>query len=415
MKRFRIKNILLIGLIFIILISTVTGLKTTDENKIELTKLISSVGFDNIDNINEKIITNNLNLIGKKCYGYQAYPNPDLIVWFDIDNLGTLNTIGTPISSDKISGGTWIDGVWWCCEYTPVSNSNIWIIDHITGNMTLIGASGSSEGLHGLAYDDTTETMYACGATNLFTINMTTGAATIVGPFGISGCLMIGIACDGYGNMYGEDLHTDSIYSIDPKTGSAELIGPLNLDLNHGQDMAIDKEDGTCYLSAFTVHDGDEGAVYTCNLTTGEVTKIGNFGTVPTQITGFVIPYTLNNPPNKPDISGPNKGKVGIEYNYTFVSTDPDGDDIWYHICWGDKEIIYIYGPYKSGEPIILSYNWTEKGTYSIQCKTRDIYDSESEWTYLEVTMPKSYNYNRWMVWLTRFPLLNRLLSWLIL
>ena len=54
---------------------------------------------------------------GKTCYGYQASPNPDLIVSFDIDNPETLNTIGTPITSDKIAGGTWVNGEWWCCEY----------------------------------------------------------------------------------------------------------------------------------------------------------------------------------------------------------------------------------------------------------------------------------------------------------
>ena len=232
--------------------------------------------------------------IGKTCYGYQVHPNPDLLVWFDIDYPGFLHMIGIPISSDKIAGGTWVDGVWWCCEYVPISNSNIWIIDHVTGEMTLVGTSGSSEGLHGLAYDDTTRTMYACGSTNLFTIDMETGAATLVGSFGISGSVMIGIASDGYGNIYGEDLHTDSLYSIDHATGTATLVGPLGLDLNYGQDMAIDKENGICYLSAFTVHAGNEGALYTCNLTTGTTTKIGNLGSEPTQITGFAIPYRLN-------------------------------------------------------------------------------------------------------------------------
>jgi len=339
----------------------------------------------------------------KTCYGYQAYPNPDLLVWFGIDDPGTLNTIGTPISSDKIAGGTWVDGVWWCCEYTPVNNSNIWIIDHLTGNMTLVGTSGSSEELHGLAYDDTTGTMYACGATNLFIINMSTGAATLVGPFGISSGLMIGIACDGNGNIYGEDLHTDSLYSIDPASGAATLIGLLGLDLNHGQDMAFDKEDGICYLSAFTVHAGNEGALYTCNLTTGATTKIGNFGAVPTQITGFVIPYSLNDSPDKPIIEGSSNGKAGEVYEYTFITSDPEGDDVYYWIEWGDDTVEEWIGPHASGKSVTLGHSWSKKGNYTIGCKARDIYDAESDWATLEVTMPKNkaFNFN--------FPLL----SWL--
>lgn len=368
----------------------------------------------NTDNINLQLQIAGKDLIrGKTCFGYQVYPNPDLIINFDINNPGTLNTIGVPISSDKISGGTWVDGVWWCCEYTPVSNSNIWIIDHATGDMTLVGDSGSSEGLHGLAYDDSEGTMYACGATNLFTINMTTGAATIVGSFGISGSVMIGIACDGYGNMYGEDLHTDSLYSINPKTGSAALIGLFGLDLNYGQDMAFDKESGICYLSAFTVHEGNEGALYTCNLTSGATTKIGTFGLEPTQITGFVIPYSLNNPPSTPTIDGPIRGKVGELYDYEFMSIDPNGDDIWYHICWGDKEIIYIYGPYNSGEEITLSYNWSERGSYVITCWARDEYDQISKNATLDVTIPRNKVVKNLYIlkWLRQLPILEILFN----
>ena len=97
-----------------------------------------------------------------------------------------------------------------------------------------------------------------------------------------------------------------------------------------------------------------------------------------------------NSPPNSPFINGPTNGKVGIDYNYTFISTDPDEDDIWYYISWGDKEIIYIYGPYSSGETITLSYNWSNKGNYIIQCKAMDENYLESDWTEFEVTMPRN-------------------------
>jgi hypothetical protein len=123
-----------------------------------------------------------------------------------------------------------------------------------------------------------------------------------------------------------------------------------------------------------------------------------------------------NKPPESPIITGPTKGKAGENYNYTFVSTDPDGDNITYYIGWGDKEILYIYGPYPSGEPITLPYNWSEKGKFTIQCKARDIYDAESNWTYLEVTMPRSYN-SFWFFqyWLEKFPILLKFfekISW---
>ncbi len=130
-----------------------------------------------------------------------------------------------------------------------------------------------------------------------------------------------------------------------------------------------------------------------------------------------VATYFNTTPPNMPTIDGPTCGIVGKSYDYTFNATDPDGDDIWYHIWWGDKEIIYIYGPYHSGESITLSYNWTEKGTYNISCKAVDIYDEESDWAYLEVTMPKSKQSVTfpWIHWFLEnhprvFPILRHLL-----
>ena len=122
--------------------------------------------------------------------------------------------------------------------------------------------------------------------------------------------------------------------------------------------------------------------------------------------------YPLGNfAPDKPIISGPTQGKPGINYDYTFLTTDPDEDDVWYHICWGDNEIIYIYGPYPSGEEITLSYNWTDKGTYSITCWARDIYDAISNTTSFEVTIPRDKATSNMLFRLSeKFPLLERLL-----
>lgn len=98
----------------------------------------------------------------------------------------------------------------------------------------------------------------------------------------------------------------------------------------------------------------------------------------------------LNDPPNIPTIDGPTNARAGEEYEYTFSATDPDGDDIEYFIDWGDGDEEEWIGPYASGEVITLSHSWTEQGVYRIKSKVRDIYELESGWGYLQVTMPKN-------------------------
>jgi len=95
-----------------------------------------------------------------------------------------------------------------------------------------------------------------------------------------------------------------------------------------------------------------------------------------------------NNPPSAPSITGSTNGTAGNTYTYTFVTTDPDGDNVSYFIDWGDNNSSGWLGPYDSGLEKTASHSWSQKGTYTIKAKARDIYGAESDWTTLAVTMP---------------------------
>ncbi len=103
-----------------------------------------------------------------------------------------------------------------------------------------------------------------------------------------------------------------------------------------------------------------------------------------------------NNPPFPPSITGTINGQAGKEYYYTFSTTDPEGDDVYYYIEWGDGDKEEWIGPYESGEEEIRSHTWSKTGAYTIRAQAKDIYEAKSGWTILKITMPmnKALNMN---------------------
>lgn len=104
--------------------------------------------------------------------------------------------------------------------------------------------------------------------------------------------------------------------------------------------------------------------------------------------------WAVNHKPIEPTIIGSQDGKAGNEYEYVFFTVDVDDDDIYYLIDWGDGINSEWIGPYNSSEAIIRSYIWDEKNDYMIKVKAKDIYNAESNWTTLEVSMTKNKVFN---------------------
>jgi hypothetical protein len=113
-----------------------------------------------------------------------------------------------------------------------------------------------------------------------------------------------------------------------------------------------------------------------------------------------------NDPPETPSITGTVKGTTDMPYNYTFTAIDPDGENIKYVIDWNDgntEETTYV----ASGESVIVSHTWADRGRYTIKAKAIDVNSKESDWGTLNIQMPTTYDIEPWWQWLqTRFPLL---------
>ena len=97
-----------------------------------------------------------------------------------------------------------------------------------------------------------------------------------------------------------------------------------------------------------------------------------------------------NEPPGKPTISGPKTGSPRKSLKFTFVSTDPEGHDLYYTVHWGDGLYMPYTGPYASGEEITFSHAWSEGGDYTITAKARDGYEAKSPQNSFKLSITKN-------------------------
>jgi len=105
----------------------------------------------------------------------------------------------------------------------------------------------------------------------------------------------------------------------------------------------------------------------------------------------FKTSVATNNAPNTPTLTGPSKGKIGVEYTYNVTGTDSDLDQVFYYVDWGDNTSTGWLGPYASGYMLSVDHTWTTKGSYTIKAKVRDEHGLESGWKTLDVTMPTKF------------------------
>lgn len=141
---------------------------------------------------------------------------------------------------------------------------------------TFANPSGTTSS--GMAWDDVQGLFYLV-TTNLTTSILSTldtsGNITTVGP--LSHLCVIALGINNAGDLYGYDICTDELISIDPAGPSSSSIGPLGFDANFGQGMDFDPSDDTCYLYAFN---GTSFAaeLRTCDTGTGATNLVGVLG-----------------------------------------------------------------------------------------------------------------------------------------
>jgi hypothetical protein len=148
------------------------------------------------------------------------------------------------------------------------TSSNLYTVNASTGATTVVGAMGHA--ITGLAVDPTSGVMYAVttpqdGANpqTLLTVNRSTGATTIVASIGFT---IADIAFTSSGALYGWSETDDGLMTINKTNGSASYVGAINLGT---------AGDGEAFSSAGVLYDmsqGSSGPLWTVNTSTGATT-----------------------------------------------------------------------------------------------------------------------------------------------
>ena len=90
---------------------------------------------------------------------------------------------------------------------------------------------------------------------------------------------------------------------------------------------------------------------------------------------------TFGNPPAKPTLNGPNHGVFNQTLIFTSITTDPDGEPIFYEFDWGTGETTGWLGPYNSGETVTVTHSWPGIGAYLVKVIAKDNKSATSEWS----------------------------------
>jgi len=199
------------------------------------------------------------------------------VVSFNLPNADTVTSLGNANTADFLVAGTFIDGLLVGVEF---GTNMIYFIDGSTGQAykfrPLIGDVDGIT-LTGIAYDAATDETYFSSVDLLFKLNNTPDlSTTIVGAMNNAGGVMIGIDFDNNGNLYGIDLGDDQLYAIDITTGAATAIGPLGIDISYAQDMGTDPTTGNLYGTLYA--GAGTSGVYTIDKITGAATAVGTLG-----------------------------------------------------------------------------------------------------------------------------------------
>jgi hypothetical protein len=156
------------------------------------------------------------------------------------------------------------DSILYATDGSGGTLSNLYTVNATTGATSLVGAVGFA--VNGLEYHNGTLYGLERAGGSLISINTSTGAGTAIGPLGFR---ITGFAIDSAGNAFGwHEPSQDALYRINLTTGAASFVGDPGLST---------ASHGLAFIGS-TLYMHNLGTVYTINTTTGGATVVGSTG-----------------------------------------------------------------------------------------------------------------------------------------
>jgi PEP-CTERM motif len=187
----------------------------------------------------------------------------------DLASIGptTFDNVGD-LTSDTSSGTLW--GI-------RIASNALLTFDAATGLGTL-GPTLSIAGITSIAFDPVTGVLYGNttpafggGPDALYSIDPVTGVATLIGVGGIGFENVFALGFDQSGVLFGISDTSNQLIRIDTASGVGALVGPTGL--SFAFDLASRPEDGIMFVA-----DSGTSSLYTINTANGTTTLVGDYG-----------------------------------------------------------------------------------------------------------------------------------------
>jgi subtilisin family serine protease len=189
---------------------------------------------------------------------------------------GTWTDIGPTMTS--LFAADFLAGDFTTLYAISYDNNNLYTVDVSTGAYTLVGASTPPGGQSWSGLSGTPDgTLYGLTTdisnSSLVTVDPGTGAVTVLGDLpGLAGGIDLAYNTDD-DMIYIVDLITDSLFRVDPSSLATTLVGSLGVAPNYAQGMDYEEESGILYWAAYTT----SGELRIIDTTTGASTLVGAF------------------------------------------------------------------------------------------------------------------------------------------